>query len=210
MSSSVPIFVVFAATLAATELLVMWFIAPTSYDLIRQEEDYVMNEIFGEQGELTKQIETDATIRAAKELTLKLCMGAEQWQKPLVHKHPCSQQISPVEQATLTSEPSESMKEYQHFLEIADRAILELTVRSIMRGTVSLANINGTIYREGDTLLLKESEGAFRITAIDVDAVFLSFHIPNESVTTEFGEINRTLQLTRGLSGSFADAGNTE
>jgi hypothetical protein len=77
-----------------------------------------------------------------------------------------------------------------------------------MNGKSSLANINGSIYQKGDTLLLPNANGSFIVAEVHGSSVLLRLSIDDQAILDEFGEIERTIHIFGSTDNTLVDAGD--
>jgi|MDTC01.2.fsa_nt_gb hypothetical protein len=207
-----PMFIIISTLFAISELTVMWVVVPASGGMLKTQQDMLMDSLLDEDGEVKISKDVSAAIVETRMVSNRLNNDPASWQHPLVVKNPYQKQI--VEQAeVITAEkPSQTKILHRRWVEIADRAILELELTSVMKGNSSLANISGSIYQQGDTLLLPNAVGAFVIEEVRSGSVLLRLVIDDEKMLTEFGEITRILFIagSTNTNNTYVDAGKQQ
>ena len=134
----------------------------------------------------------------------------ERWQRTLLVDSPCSRFTEKQPANPRDGNYSQASVDHLFLKELADRAIIELELTSIMTGNKSLANISGRIYQQGDTLLLSHAKGSFLIKEVTSDSVKLELMMHNEEARKEFGSIDRVLFLEGSAASRFASAEDDE
>ena len=201
-----PMFVLFSGLFAISELAVMWMVVPAEATVKTAQQDMLMDSFLGENGTPNTFEEVIDVIVETRTVSRRLDHDPSSWQQPLVVVNPCQKLVVEHTRVAVVEKPSETRIAYQFFVEIADRAMLELELTSIMKGKSSLANINGSIYQQGDTLLLPSTNGAFVVVEVRGGSVLLRFVIDDEKILAEFGEIERTLFIFGSTNNTFVDA----
>jgi len=208
MYGAAPMFVIFSALFAISELTVMWMVVPATGSVQKTQEDVRMDSFLGEDGLATISDEVFDVIVEAHRVSNRLNNDPGIWQQTLVVTNPCQKQIEEYIESIVVEKQSESWTSHQFLLEIADRAILELELTSIMTGKNSLANISGSIYQQGEMLLLPNASGSFIVVEVRGGSVLLRLVIDDETILAEFGEIERTLYISGCENNTFVDAGD--
>jgi hypothetical protein len=202
-----PIFVIFSALFAVIELTVMWMVVPATGSMQTTQQDLLMDSFLGEDGVAKTLGDVFDVIAETNVISNRLDNNPARWQKPLVVVNPCQKQTVEQSKITVVEKPSDTWVAHQFLLEIADRAIVDLELNSIMKGKNSLANISGSIYQQGDTLLLPNANGSFIVIEVHADSVLLRLVIDDETILSEFGKIERTLFIFESASNTYVDAG---
>ncbi|MBC8203164.1 MAG: hypothetical protein H8E91_04985 [Planctomycetes bacterium] len=205
-----PMFVIFSALFAISELTVMWMVVPVEGSVASTQQDMLMDSFLGENGVVKTSSEVVDVILETQTVSGRLDHDPSSWQQPLVNLNPCQKQTVAHTEVAVVKKPSETWIAHQFLVEIADRAMFELELTSIMKGKSSLANINGSIYQQGDTLLLPNANGAFVVVEVRGDSVLLRLVIDDENILAEFGEIERTLFIFGSTSNTLVDAGERQ
>ena len=155
---------------------------------------------------------SDLTVVIADSLIVaaQLDNDPERWQRTLLVDSPCSRFTEKQPVNPRDGNHSQASVDHLFLKELADRAIIELELTSIMTGNKSLANISGRIYQQGDTLLLPHAKGSFLIKEVTSDSVKLELMMHNEEAQKEFGSIERVLFLEGSAASRFASAVDDE
>ena len=194
--SSKLLFVFFSTGVAIVELSFMWMVIPSTHHATNAQQESAIATLFGDNDTITMASDLSVVIENSFIATVQLNNNPTSWQRPLIHKSPCSRFGSEVATGPVVEKPSQTWIEHQHLLEVADRALSNLELSSIMTGKKALANINGRIYQQGGTLLPNSSEGAFIVKEVSTESVTLELIINDEQLQKEFGNIERVLFLT--------------
>jgi len=208
MYGAAPMFVIFTALFAISELTVMWMVVPAAGNVQSTQQDMLMDTFLSEYGIAKASSDVTEIIVETRAISKKLDNDPASWQQVLVVLNPCQKQITEHSKKPIVEKPSDTWIAHQFLLEIADRAILSLELNSVMNGKSSLANINGSIYQKGDTLLLPNANGSFIVAEVHGSSVLLRLSIDDQAILDEFGEIERTIHIFGSTDNTLVDAGD--
>jgi len=202
-----PIFVIFSVLFAVVELTVMWAVVPATAGIQTTQQDLLMDSFLSQEGVTKTLQDVFEVISETNTITNRLDNDPVNWQQPLVVLNPCQKQLVEDPAETVVEKLSDRSESHQFLLEIVDRAISDLKLNSIMKGKNSLANISGSIYQAGDTLLLPNADGSFVVVEVRADSVVLRLVIDDKTILSEFGDIERTLFMFENVNNTYVDAG---
>jgi hypothetical protein len=117
-------------------------------------------------------------------LSGRLSNNPTQWQKSLISMHAFGEQEE-VQQQFIASTNSRSQ-----YINAADYAVDYLSLKSVMTGRTMLANINGSIYREGDNISMRGGEIVMNI--IELGSTYAVLQLAEHDLN---GDTKRTLHL---------------
>jgi len=146
------VFVVAATLVVVIELMVMRVLVPVASNTENQETDALMAQVYGDTSQAETMKEIEAWQHEALILTQRLPNTSELWQKDLESIHAFG--TEQVEMATTPKASNEKGKQS----EAMEYAASKLILQSVMSGRTPLANINGKIYRVGDTVVLRDGD----------------------------------------------------
>ena len=176
---------VFAATVVVIiELSLMRILVPASASAEQIEGQFLMEQICTSSSLRASSEEVDGWSQQTQRLSQRLSSSPELWQKELVSFHAFSDTEIETEEVFVASD---SRKQY---LAAADYAADQLTLTSVMSGRKMLANINGRIYQEGDTISLRGGE--IVISIIELSSTSAVIQLAEFDVN---GDTNRTIYL---------------
>ena len=206
----VPLFVIVCSVITVFETTAMWFSVPTVVPSHGMQQELLMTTVIDEDGVIESSAGLSVVIAESLSVAAQLDNDPESWQRTLSVDSPCSRFTEMHQTNPLVGNLSRSTVDHQFLKELADRAIIELELTSIMTGNKSLANISGRIYQQGDQLLLPSAAGSFLIKEVTPDSVRLEMMIHDEELRKEFGSIERVLFLVGSAASRFASAGDDE
>lgn len=117
-------------------------------------------------------------------LSGRLSNNPTQWQISLISMHAFGEQEE-VQQQFIASTNSRSQ-----YINAADYAADYLSLKSVMTGRTMLANINGSIYREGDNISMRGGEIVMNI--IELGSTYAVLQLAEHDLN---GDTKRTLHL---------------
>lgn len=176
---------VFAATIVVIiELSLMRILVPASASAQQIEGHFLMEKVCSSESLHASADEVDEWSQQTKRLSQRLSDTPALWQKELVSFHAFGGAELEIEEVYIASD---SRKQY---LAAADYAADNLTLTSVMSGRKMLANINGRIYQEGDTISLRG--GDIVISIIELSSTSAVIQLTNFDVN---GDTSRTIFL---------------
>jgi hypothetical protein len=205
-----PLVVVFSAFFAMFELVMMWIVAPKSTHALGTQQESPMFLFIGEDGAIEPSSDVDLIIAETIGVSARLNNSPSSWQRPLLVENPCSLVAKQHSETVEHENPTQPWIDHKLLVELASRAAIELEVTSILRGKKSLANISGSIYQEGDTLLALRGECSFLIKEVSKESVIIELIIDEDQLRNEYGAIERILFLTGSVSEKMAEAGDDQ
>ena len=205
-----PLVVVFSAFFAMFELVMMWIVAPKSTHALGTQQESPMFLFIGEDGAIEPSSDVDLIIAETIGVSARLNNSPSSWQRPLLVENPCSLVAKQHSETVEHENPTQPWIDHTLLMELASRAAIELEVTSILRGKKSLANISGSIYQEGDTLLSLRGECSFLIKEVSKESVIIELIIDEDQLRNEYGAIERILFLTGSVSEKMAEAGDDQ
>ena len=205
-----PLVVVFSAFFAMFELVMMWIVAPKSTHALGTQQESPMFLFIGEDGAIEPSSDVDLIIAETIGVSARLNNSPSSWQRPLLVENPCSLIAKQHSETVEHENPTQPWIDHKLLVELASRAAIELEVTSILRGKKSLANISGSIYQEGDTLLALRGECSFLIKEVSKESVIIELIIDEDQLRNEYGAIERILFLTGSVSEKMAEAGDDQ
>ena len=205
-----PLVVVFSVFFAMFELVMMWIVTPKSTHAIDTQQEGAMFSFIGEDGAIEPSSEVAFIIAETIGVSARLNNSPTSWQRPLLVENPCSLVTTQHPETVEYENPTQPWIDHKLLMELASRAAIELEVTSILRGKKSLANISGSIYQEGDTLLALRGECSFLIKEVAKESVIIELIIDDGKILKEFGSIQRVLFLSGSTSEKLANAGDDQ
>jgi len=176
---------VFAATVVVViELSLMRILVPASASAQQIEGQFLMEQVCSSESLHASSEEVDEWSQRSERLSQRLSSSPELWQKELVSFHAFGNTEIETEETYVASD---SRKQY---LAAADYAADNLTLTSVMSGRKMLANINGRIYQEGDTISLRSGE--IVVSIIELSSTSAVIQLTDFDVD---GDTNRTIYL---------------
>ncbi len=176
---------VFAATVVVIiELSLMRILVPASASAQQIEGQFLMEQICTSSSLRDSSEEVDGWSQQTQRLSQRLSSSPQLWQKELVSFHAFSDTEIETEEVFTASD---SRKQYHA---AADYAADQLTLTSVMSGRKMLANINGRIYQEGDTISLRGGE--IVISIIELNSTSAVIQLTDFDVN---GDTTRTIYL---------------
>ena len=176
---------VFAATVVVIiELSLMRILVPASASAQQIEGQFLMEQICTSSSLRDSSEEVDGWSQQTQRLSQRLSSSPQLWQKELVSFHAFSDTEIETEEVFPASD---SRKQYHA---AADYAADQLTLTSVMSGRKMLANINGRIYQEGDTISLRGGE--IVISIIELNSTSAVIQLTDFDVN---GDTTRTIYL---------------
>jgi hypothetical protein len=152
---------VFGATIVVIlELSLMRILVPAPANADELSGDLLMSQVCTDENILDSMEEIEEWNSGTKILSERLSNEPLQWQKQLISFHA----FDMVEENEVEVVSYDSQRE--QFMSAADYAAENLSLQSVMSGRTMLANINGSIYRVGDTISLRGGEIVMRIIEI--------------------------------------------
>ena len=149
---------VFGATIVVIlELSLMRILVPAPANADELSGDLLMSQVCTDENILDSMEEIEEWNSGTKILSERLSNEPLQWQKQLIS-------FDMVEENEVEVVSYDSQRE--QFMSAADYAAENLSLQSVMSGRTMLANINGSIYRVGDTISLRGGEIVMRIIEI--------------------------------------------
>ncbi len=154
------LFVVAATAVVALELSVMRILVPAPANGDDVMSGTLMAQICSP-ANLEKSSESlDVWERDTERYIERFTLNPEKWQKELLSMHAFN--VVEIKNEVILSS-TDSRKEH---LLAADYAAENLELQSVMTGRTTLANINGNIYREGETISMRGGEILMRIVEL--------------------------------------------
>ncbi len=185
--NSGTVFVFFASIIVVFQLIMMQSLVPTMDTNLHPEEYLLMDKICTKE----KLAETETNIEewGAQTilLTSRLESNAMLWQKQLGSSFAFGK----------TEEHHEPINKHNQrgkYLAAANYAAENLFLQSIMTGRTTLANINGNIYREGDTILMRGGE--IEVNIVELGTTYAVVQLANNDID---GDTKRTIYLTESM-----------
>ena len=152
---------VFAATIVVIlELSLMRILVPSPANADELSGDLLMSQVCSNENLIDSMEEIQEWNRTTKILSERLLSNPAQWQKQLITFHA----FKTVEEQEVNAVSYDNSRE--KFIDAANYAAENLSLQSVMSGRTMLANINGSIYKVGDTVSLRGGEIVMRIIEI--------------------------------------------
>ena len=205
-----PFVVVFSAFFAMFELVMMWTVTPKSTQGLGTQQESSTLLCIGEDGAFEPSSDVASIIEETIYVSARLNNSPTSWQRPLLVENPCSLFATQHPETVEYGNPTQPWIDHKLLMELASRAAVELEVTSILKGKKSLANISGSIYQEGDTLLALRGECSFLIKEVTTESVIIELIKDKEQLLNEYGAIERILFLTGSVSEKMAEAGDDQ
>ncbi|MFT4593021.1 MAG: hypothetical protein ACI9JK_000725 [Phycisphaerales bacterium] len=178
------VFVSAATVVVCVELAVMRVFLPASASAMN-EASLVEQICTTENIEQSAQDVQDWSV-SANSATEKFLQDPAGWQEELVEMHAFGSAPVIVEHESIAQVASRAQ-----FIAAANYAADNLSLQSVMSGRTMLANINGNIYREGDTIPMRGGE--IQLDLIELGTTFAVFQLAEGD---ENGDTTRTIFLT--------------
>ena len=177
------VFVSAVTVVVCVELAVMRVFVPASASAM-SEASLVAQICTTENIEQSAQDVQDWSV-SANSATEKFLQDPAGWQEELVEMHAFGSAPVIVEQELIAQDDSRAQ-----FIAAANYAAVNLSLQSVMTGRIKLANINGNIYREGDTISIRGGE--ILLDLIELGTTFAVFQLAEGD---ENGDTTRTIYL---------------
>ncbi len=180
---------VFAATIVViVELSLMRILVPSPASGDEMSGQALMEQVCANENLAKSLSQVEKWTQQTEQLTQRISSAPELWQKNLDTVHAFGQgEIESVEFTSTTSR--------NQYLAAADYAADHLSLRSVMTGRTTLANINGRIYRAGDTISLRGGEIVLSI--IELGSTYAVVKLADNDVN---GDTKRTIYLANNTS----------
>lgn len=180
---------VFAATIVVIlELSLMRILVPSPASAEELSGDVLMNQICTNSNLLESFKSLEEWGSKTKVLSERLATTPDQWQKELVTLHAFS--TTEINQIEIISNDNQRTQ----YIEAANYAAENLSLQSVMSGRTMLANINGSIYRVGDTVSLRGGEIVMRIIEIGS-----SYAVVQLADNDQDGDTKRTIYIASNI-----------
>lgn len=180
---------VFAATIVViVELSLMRILVPSPASGEEMSSQALMEQVCAPENLAKSLSQVEKWTQQTEQLAQRLSSAPELWQKNLDTVHAFGH--GEIENVEFT--PTNSRNQY---LAAADYAANNLTLRSVMTGRTTLANINGRIYRSGDTISLRGGEIVLSI--IELGSTYAVVQLAEHDVD---GDTKRTIYLANNTS----------
>jgi hypothetical protein len=176
------VFVSVVTVVVCVELAVMRVFVPASASAM-SEASLVAQICTTENIEQSAQDVQDWSV-SANSATEKFLQDPAGWQEELVEMHAFGS--APVVEHELIAQDDSRAQ----FIAAANYAAVNLSLQSVMTGRIKLANINGNIYREGDTISMRGGE--ILLDLIELGTTFAVFQLAEGD---ENGDTTRTIYL---------------
>lgn len=151
-----------AGAIAALQLAVMWVLTP-SVRGVQMEGSMTMEQVLDADDVERTAVDIQRLSLRANSISRRIANDPESWQRPL---EPSQAMAFGASMAAVEVPPDErdAFDEAVRMSDLADRALAELQLKSVMTGSRPLANISGTICSVGDTV---------NVSGMEVDMVVL-------------------------------------
>ena len=180
---------VFAATIVVIfELSLMRILVPSTASAEELSGDVLMNQICTSANLHESLMYLEEWNSKTEMLSERLASTPDQWQKELITLHA----FSPTENIKIETVSNDNQR--TQFIEAANYAAENLSLQSVMSGRTMLANINGSIYRVGDTVSLRGGEIVMRIIEIGS-----SFAVVQLADNDQDGDTRRTIYIASNI-----------
>lgn len=180
---------VFAATMVVVlELSLMRILVPAPASAQELSGDLLMSQVCTSQGLQESLLQLEEWDSETNRLTKRLSNTPNLWQKKLVTMH--AFEIEENNQIEIISQDNKRMQ----YVEAANYAAENLLLQSVMTGRTMLANINGSIYREGDTISLRDGEIVMSI--IELGSTFAVVQLSDNDFE---GDTKRTIYIADNI-----------
>jgi hypothetical protein len=175
---------VFAATIVVIiELSLMRILVPSPASGEELTGQALMEQVCASDNLTKTSRQVEGWEQQTLQISQRLSSSPDQWQKELVTTHAFGQ--SEIENIEFS--PSTNRNQY---LAAADYAADNLSLQSVMTGRTTLANINGRIYRSGDTISLRGGEIVLSI--MELGTTYAVVQLAEHDVN---GDTKRTIYL---------------
>jgi len=152
---------VFATTIVVIlELSLMRILVPAPANADELSGNLLMSQVCSNENVVDSMEEIQEWNRITKILSERLSSNPAQWQKQLITLH--AFKMAEEQEAKVVSYDNSR----DQFIDAANYAAENLSLQSVMSGRTMLANINGSIYKVGDTVTLRGGEIVMRIIEI--------------------------------------------
>ena len=146
------VFVFAAAMVVILELSLMRILVPTPASAQELSGDLLMSQVCTSESLQELSLKLEEWNSETERVTKRLSNTPNLWQKKLVSLHAFDMEEN--NQIEVISQVNQRTQ----YVEAANYAAENLSLQSVMSGRTMLANINGSIYREGDTISLRDGE----------------------------------------------------
>ena len=180
---------VFAATIVVIlELSLMRVLVPAPANADELSGDILMSQVCSNENLVDSMEEIEEWNSTTRILSERLSSNPIQWQKQLVTLHA----FKMVEEKEIEVVSYDNSRE--QFIDAADYAAENLSLRSVMSGRTMLANINGSIYKVGDTVSLRG--GAIVMRVIEIGSAHAIVQLVDND---QGGDTNRTIYIASNI-----------
>ncbi len=180
---------VFAATMVVIlELSLMRILVPSPASAQELSGDLFMSQVCTSQSLQESLLELEEWNSETERLAKRLSNTPHLWQKKLITLHAFD--MEEINQIEVISQDNQRTQ----YVEAANYAAENLSLQSVMSGRTMLANINGSIYREGDTISLRDGEIIMSI--IELGSTFAVVKLSDNDLD---GDTNRTIYISDNI-----------
>ncbi len=149
--NSATLFVFYATIVVLIELVLMRILIPSSAGASEPDAHYLMEQVCTTENLVETKENLEVWSVETTLLTSHLSCTSNRWQKPLASNHAFGS-------TKIHQEVVEENNERKKYIDAAKYAAKNLSLQSVMTGRTILANINGIIYQEGDSILMRDGE----------------------------------------------------
>ena len=180
---------VFAATLVVIlELSLMRILVPSPASAEELSGDLLMSQVCNSANLIESIQNLEEWNNKTARLSERLSSTPSQWQKNLITLHAFDlTNDNPMKTISRDTQRTQ-------YVEAANYAAENLSLQSVMSGRTMLANINGSIYRVGDTISLRGGEIIMSI--IELGSSFAVVKLANHDLD---GDTKRTIYISNNI-----------
>ncbi len=147
------VFVSAATIVVCIELALMRLLVPAPTSASAMSEISLVEQVCTKEGIAKSDAELQEWSLQTERISGRFLQEPQNWQKELVSLHAFGEVAIDMEHAVYDVGNQRSQ-----YIAAADYAAENLYLQSVMSGRTKLANINGNIYREGDTISMRGGE----------------------------------------------------
>tara|TARA_B100000959_G_scaffold281530_1_gene345790 strand:- start:1181 stop:1804 length:624 start_codon:yes stop_codon:yes gene_type:complete len=179
------VFVSAATIVVCIELAIMRILVPTPSTAGAIEEVSFVEQICTQDNISKTKIELEEWSLQTSSFSGRFLHDPDAWQRELVSLHAFGESEFEVEEGTFVQEDQRVQ-----FVAAANYAADNLFLQSVMSGRTNLANINGNIYREGDTISMRDGE--IVLDLIELGATYAIIQLADNDLD---GDTQRTIYI---------------
>ncbi len=161
-----------AGAIAALQLVVMWVLTPSVHGT-QMEGSIIMEQVLDADDVERTAWDIQSLSLRANSISRRIASDPDSWQRSLEPSQALAFGAS-MASVEVPPEEREAFDEAVRMSDLADRAMVELQLKSVMTGSRPLANISGTICSVGDTVNVPGMELNMVILEVQAGLVVLA------------------------------------